>query len=118
MSGFSNSRELGRPLTIKDEGVSLHDNVASIDLVGPGVAGAVLGDEVTETISGGVGTPETPVGDINGSNVTFTITAVSLTQLFLNGILQEEGVKFTLSGTTITYTTAPRAGTAHVAFVV
>ena len=117
MSGFSNSTELGRPLTIKDEGLSLHSNVAEIDLVGAGVTATVWGDEVTETIAGGGGSPETPTGTIDGANKVFTVTATSLSALFLNGIFQEKDVLYTFSGTTITYVTAPRVGMSHVALV-
>jgi hypothetical protein len=57
---------------------------------------------------------EVPSGTINGSNVTFTLAhtpspAASL-QLF-NGIVQKAGgIDFTLSGATITFTTAPSSG--------
>lgn len=117
MSVFYNQKETGRPVTIKDEGISLHENVASIDLVGAGVTGTVLGNEVTETIPGGAGTPETPTGTIDGVNKDFTVSSTSLSALFLNGIFQEKDVHYTFSGTTITYVTAPRVGMSHVALV-
>jgi hypothetical protein len=55
-------------------------------------------------------TPETPSGVINGINVTFTITNTPLLALFLNGAYQTSGVDYTITGTTITFTTAPVAG--------
>jgi len=55
MSIFYNPKETGRPVTIKDEGLSLDNNVASIDFAGAGVIGTALGNEITETIAGAVG---------------------------------------------------------------
>lgn len=58
---------------------------------------------------------EAPSGAVNGSNTSFTLanTPVSGTeQVFLNGILQEPGAgnDYTISGSTITYLTAPATG--------
>jgi len=117
MSGFSNSTETGGKIAIKDEGLSLSSGASSIDFAGAGVIGTALGDEVTETIAGGGGSPETPTGTIDGANKVFTVTATSLSALFLNGIFQEKDVLYTFSGTTITYVTAPRVGMSHVALV-
>lgn len=62
-------------------------------------------------------------GAIDGSNATFTLSHApspsSSLQLFLNGTLQRQGVDYTLSGATITYTTAPSvylASAPHIAF--
>ena len=57
---------------------------------------------------------ETPSGLINSSNVTFTLAhspspAASL-ELFLNGLVQNRGVDYTLSTNTITFTSAPVTG--------
>lgn len=54
---------------------------------------------------------ESVTGVIDGSNATFTLSnapspADSL-ELYLNSQLQVQGVDYTLSGSTITYTTAP-----------
>ena len=120
MSGFSNPMETGRPLVISDEGVPLYEDVAGIDFAGAGVDGAVVGDEVTETIPGGGGsyTPETPSGTIDGSNKVFTITSANLFALFLNGAFQTPGgVDYTLVGTTITYVNAPPTGSGHKAII-
>lgn len=91
-------------------------------------AGAIIGDWKTAfkdlsgggggSIGGGFGggggssteTPEVPSGAINGSNVTFTLSAspspsTSL-KLFRNGILQLQGTDYTLSGNVITMTAA------------
>ena len=49
---FYNSEEKGRPIKIKDEGLTLVNNVASIDLVGDGVSASSIGDDVTQNIPG------------------------------------------------------------------
>ena len=68
------------------------------------------------------GDAETPTGAINGTNVTFTLAtapspATSLI-LVLNGATQTPGTgnDFTISGTTITYATAPPTGSQHRAW--
>lgn len=48
MSSFGIRQETGRPITIKDEGVALTDNVESIDFTGGGIDGSAIGDDVTE----------------------------------------------------------------------
>lgn len=59
-------------------------------------------------------TRETPSGTVNGSNTAFTLanTPTSGTdQVYLNGLLQEPGGQdYTLSGTTITFVSAPVSG--------
>lgn len=49
---FYNREEKGRPVKIKDEGLTLVNNVASIDLVGDGVLASSIGDDVTQNIPG------------------------------------------------------------------
>ena len=54
---------------------------------------------------------ETPSGTINGSNAAFTLAQTpnenEAVQLFLDGLYLTEGTDYTLSGTSITMTTAP-----------
>jgi hypothetical protein len=55
---------------------------------------------------------EIPFGDINGANVTYTLSntpASGTVMLFLNGLLQQEGAgnDYTIAGDTITMVTAP-----------
>lgn len=56
---------------------------------------------------------ETPSGSVNGSNTAFTLahtpTSGSLL-LFRNGLLQDSGADYTLSGSSVTMTTAPDTG--------
>lgn len=65
---------------------------------------------------------ETPSGTINGSNAVFTLahtpaSASDLT-LYLNGLLQTMGTDYTLSGTTITFSSdeVPQTGDELLAF--
>jgi hypothetical protein len=59
---------------------------------------------------------ETPSGTVNGVNVTFTLAntphANSFVKLYLNGLRQAQGASsdYTVSGTTITFNTAPVSG--------
>lgn len=59
-------------------------------------------------------TRETPSGTINGSTTAFTLanTPLSGTEMvFLNGVLQDSGGNdYSISGTTITFVTAPATG--------
>lgn len=57
---------------------------------------------------------ETPSGSINGSNTGFTLTQAPLEEaavlVFLDGQLQLFGTEISLSGVTLTFTTAPATG--------
>ena len=61
---------------------------------------------------------QTPTGTIDGSNKIFTLSATPTSPLllFLNGNLQLAGTDYTLSGSTITYATAPMSGDWHRAY--
>jgi len=56
-------------------------------------------------------TNEVPSGTINGSNTSFTLAFTpqysGAVQLFLDGLFLTNGTDYTVSGTTITMTTAP-----------
>lgn len=56
-------------------------------------------------------TQEAPSGTVNGINVTFTLsstpTASANVILWLDGIVQYQGIDYTISGSTITMTVAP-----------
>lgn len=64
---------------------------------------------------GGTWLQEAPTGTVNGSNVTFTLSqtpaANFCVNLSLDGVTQRQGagLEYTISGTTITMTTAPLA---------
>lgn len=80
---------------------------------GTTISAASLGTDYLASSS--VVTRETPSGTVNGSNTAFTLAntpTVGSEQVFLNGILQEPGAgnDYTISGTAITYLTAPVTG--------
>lgn len=63
---------------------------------------------------------ETPSGTVDGSNTTFTLvnapnSGASL-QLFVNGVLANQGTDYTLSTNTVTFASAPATGAVLVAF--
>jgi hypothetical protein len=58
---------------------------------------------------------ETPSGTVNGSNVTFTLSqtpfdANDALQVFVDGLKQDRVTDWTVSGSTITFVTAPVTG--------
>lgn len=57
---------------------------------------------------------ETPSGTVNGSNVTFTLSAApeeaDAVLVFLDGIKLKKTTDYSISGTTITMVTAPALG--------
>lgn len=63
---------------------------------------------------------ETPTGTINGSNTSFTLANTPISgslQLYRDGqLLNGGGNDYTLSGTTITFTTAPATGSVLLAY--
>lgn len=100
---FYNRKESGRPISIYDEGVLLTSNVSSIDFVGSGVTGSVIGSAVTETISGGTGT--IVYNELlTGTGTSFTLAhapnPTGSLQLFKNGQRLNSGAgnDYTLSG--------------------
>lgn len=64
---------------------------------------------------------EIPTGAIDGFNTTFTLATSPNTNtlaLYIKGVLQEEGVDYTLAGTTITMVLPPLAGSYMRAFYI
>ncbi len=60
---------------------------------------------------------ETPSGTVNGSNVTFTLAHTPVAgsdHLWLDGVLQTYTTDYSISGTTITFTSAPLTGSVPV----
>lgn len=103
-----------------------------LEVVGPSEFMAVVAESVTVVEAGtqgpagatgaagpqgppGNGTPvrETPAGVVNGSNGVFTLSAVPVAgsdQVYLNGLLQEAGVDYSLSGAVVTFAETPLPG--------
>ena len=57
---------------------------------------------------------EEPTGTVNGSNTAFTLSEVphsnACVELYLNGLILRQGTDYSLSGSSITMTTAPVSG--------
>lgn len=57
---------------------------------------------------------ETPTGLVNGSNTVYLIPSVphsnKAVMVFINGLMQRQGIEYTISGSTITMTQAPLTG--------
>lgn len=110
------NQQSGGSITIKDEGITL-GNASSIDLVGAGVTGSIIGDAVTIDIPGGGGSSftiiknEVPSGVIDGSNTVFTLAHTPLygIELILNGATLKPGASedYTITGLTITFAIPP-----------
>lgn len=84
---FYNSEEKGRPIKIKDEGLTLVENVSSLDFAGDAVTGTNVGSEVTETI----------VGDSGGGDMlasTYDPTSVSGDAFDMDNMVQGDTNKF------------------------
>lgn len=108
---FRNAQETGRPVTIKDEGITLTSNVSSIDFAGTAVTGTNIGDAVTETVTGGgTGFTQLPAtGSINGTNATFTFTQKPA-YIVSDGVWYVENAGWTWSVLTATMTVPPQTG--------
>lgn len=106
---FDNIQEVGRPVSIKDEGVVIANNIASIDFVGGGVSGSAVGSDVTETIAGESGGVETLTGEVNGINKIFTVAHIPV-YLTVSGQIMYENNGYTLAALTITMDDAPDTG--------
>ena len=80
----------------------------------PDKAGTVaMLSDITGSSTGNTMTTEIPAGTINSSNATFTLSQTPLNNsiiLTLNGVRQTPTTDYTLSGATITFTTAPFTG--------
>jgi hypothetical protein len=65
-------------------------------------------------VAGGAPIGAVPTGTVNGTNTIFSLPSVpttpGATMLFFGGIYQTQGIDYTLSGSTITFARAPRAG--------
>lgn len=103
--GFANPQETGRPVKIKDEGLTLSSNVSSIDFVGEGISGSVVGSEVEEEVPGA---DLSPIDLLNQFNTTYSTCYSEITytgELPTTITYYEDNTKaLTLYTKTITYT--------------
>jgi hypothetical protein len=100
-------RQGGKMVSILDEGITIVDEVGSIDFQGAGVSGTAIGDAATETIpstdlTGHLaldqttpqtvqnGAPEFQNGVKIGNSTTYFVLTGNKLQLYVNSILKEE----------------------------
>ena len=108
-------------ITVQEEGSSLSTLATTLNFVGDGVTATGTGGTKTITVTGGGGggssTFYKDTFSGNGSTTGFTLTnSVSnenLTQIYINGVYQSKD-NYSVSGTGITFTTAPPAGTNNI----
>lgn len=64
--------------------------------------------------AGGTDIQEVPTGTIDGSNTAFTLSQTPISnasvKIYLDGVFQRQGTHYTITGTAITFTTAPATG--------
>lgn len=97
---FNNVQERGRPLILKDEGITLNANVDSLDFSGAGVTATNVGPAVTATIPGATGGGTVLIsGTIDDSNTSFT-AASAVTEVVVRGISYINGGGVTIVGGT------------------
>lgn len=76
-------------------------------------------DTIPASLIGIVPKFEVPSGTVNGSNTAFTLSGTPVANasviMVLDGVTQTNGTDYTVSGTTVTFTTAPASGTEIVA---
>ena len=106
-----------RAITVVSAGIGVNIDASTLAITANvlGVKSGVYAPAGTYLSAANIVTRETPTGAVNGSNVTFTLAAtptLNTEEVFLNGILQEPGAgnDYTISGSTITYLSAPLTG--------
>lgn len=64
--------------------------------------------------AGGTDIQEVPTGTIDSSNTAFTLSQTPISnasvKIYLDGVFQRQGTHYTITGTAITFTTAPATG--------
>jgi hypothetical protein len=105
-------------LTIADEGSNLSTAATTLNFVGAGVIASGTGATKTITISGGSGGGVNVQGEVraytgDGSTTGYTVTSganATNVMVFLNGVFQRPTTDYSVSGTTLTFGTAPVNG--------
>lgn len=111
-------------VAILDEGITLTDDVSSIDFTGAGVTGSILGQSVTENIPGAAAPATEVVGEemnTTGDPVVFTLDFVPVDEprVFIGSARVFEGLTndYTRAGLTFTFLftpqTTPKADYSH-----
>lgn len=107
-------------IAIYDDGVLLTNTVTSLDFVGAGVTANANGNAITVTINGGGGGGSTAGYQTrtytgNGVQANFTVSSGSTANSLIvteNGVVQTPDTDYTVSSTTLTFTTAPASNVA------
>jgi len=107
----------GSEITVQDEGSALSTAATTLNFVGAGVTASGTGATKTITISGGSGGGVNVQGEVrsytgDGSTTGFTVSSganATNVMVFLNGVYQRPTTDYTVSGTTLTFGTAPVA---------
>lgn len=77
------------------------------------------GDTIPANLIGITPVFEAPTGLVNGSNTSFSLSSTPVANasviIVLDGLIQTNGTDYTVSGTTVTFTTAPASGSEIVA---
>lgn len=112
---YRNPQETGRPINVKDEGLTIATNVESFDYIGSGVEATAAGADVDVNINGTSTNEiwgETPSGTIDGVNTDFTLAHVPvlLRGIYRGGSRQSETDDYTITGDTITFIYPPQVG--------
>jgi len=108
-------------ITVQEEGTSLTTLATTLNFVGSGVTASGTGNTKTITVTGGGGggssTFYKDTFSGNGSTTGFTlansVSNENLTQIYISGVYQSKD-NYSVSGTGITFTTAPAAGTNNI----
>ena len=108
-------------ITVQEEGSSLSTLATTLNFVGSGVTASGTGNTKTITVTGGGGggssTFYKDTFSGNGSTTGFTlansVSNENLTQIYISGVYQSKD-NYSVSGTGITFTTAPAAGTNNI----
>jgi hypothetical protein len=90
------------------------ESSAQPDAGTPTLANDLLTKGYADANFGGTEAQQVPSGVINGANVTFTLANTPVSnasvKLYQNGLFMRQGTDYTISGVTITMTTAPASG--------
>ena len=91
------------------------------DVIFDALTGVLFGNGIDPVTVFNFAENEIPVGAIDSANRVFTLANSPISaslQLFLNGVLQRNGIDFTLAANTITYSVGatPQTGDNHYAY--
>lgn len=102
---YNNPQEMGRAISVKDEGLEIARNVSSFDFTGGGVEGGAIGSEVEEEVPGADLSPIDLLNQFNTAYSTCYSEIAYTDELPTTITYYEDNTKaLTLYTKTITYT--------------